>query len=63
MCNIKTSFTGITRKYTNNIGIDYSIGKLLFIDTPKLYEQGSTLEGKVRTKCFYSEFIPSIQLF
>uniref|UniRef100_A0A3P8V405 Alpha-2-macroglobulin-like n=2 Tax=Cynoglossus semilaevis TaxID=244447 RepID=A0A3P8V405_CYNSE len=55
--------TGITRKYTNNIGIDYSIGKLLFIDTPKLYEQGSTLEGKVKAVHYNDTPIADMDLY
>lgn len=40
--------TGITQSKEKHIALSYVIGKLTFVDTPKIYERGSTIEGKVR---------------
>lgn len=39
--------TGITRSEEKHIALSYVIGKLTFVDTPKIYEHGSIIEGKV----------------
>uniref|UniRef100_A0A4W6CPT5 Alpha-2-macroglobulin bait region domain-containing protein n=1 Tax=Lates calcarifer TaxID=8187 RepID=A0A4W6CPT5_LATCA len=38
--------------------ISYVIGRLSFIDTPKIYDQGSNVEGKVSAKCFHYNDTP-----
>uniref|UniRef100_A0A667Z5P3 Alpha-2-macroglobulin bait region domain-containing protein n=1 Tax=Myripristis murdjan TaxID=586833 RepID=A0A667Z5P3_9TELE len=49
------------------ISLSYIIGKLSFIDTPKLYEHGSIVEGKVSVKAVYFNETPipdySVYLF
>ncbi|XP_064840694.1 alpha-2-macroglobulin-like [Oncorhynchus masou masou] len=39
--------TGITQSKEKHIELSYVIGKLTFVDTPKIYERGSTIEGKI----------------
>uniref|UniRef100_A0A8P4KIA3 Alpha-2-macroglobulin n=1 Tax=Dicentrarchus labrax TaxID=13489 RepID=A0A8P4KIA3_DICLA len=45
-CNIEASFTGISHPQEKRITISYVVGKLSFIDTPKIYDRGSNVEGK-----------------
>uniref|UniRef100_A0A667Z613 Alpha-2-macroglobulin-like n=1 Tax=Myripristis murdjan TaxID=586833 RepID=A0A667Z613_9TELE len=49
------------------ISLSYIVGKLSFIDTPKLYEQGSVVEGKVSVKAVHFNEAPipdySVYLF
>ncbi|KAF7645158.1 hypothetical protein LDENG_00209080, partial [Lucifuga dentata] len=40
--------TGITGSQSKSIEISYVVGRLSFIDTPKVYEEGSVVEGKVK---------------
>ncbi|XP_062275146.1 alpha-2-macroglobulin-like [Scomber scombrus] len=40
--------TGISHQQRKRTIISYVVGKLSFIDTPKIYEEGSTVEGKVK---------------
>ncbi|XP_053177575.1 alpha-2-macroglobulin-like [Scomber japonicus] len=40
--------TGISHQQGKRTIISYVLGKLSFIDTPKIYEEGSTVEGKVK---------------
>uniref|UniRef100_A0A8P4GF07 Alpha-2-macroglobulin n=1 Tax=Dicentrarchus labrax TaxID=13489 RepID=A0A8P4GF07_DICLA len=47
-CNIEASFTGISHPQEKRITISYVVGKLSFIDTPKIYDRGSNVEGKVK---------------
>ncbi|KAL0973002.1 hypothetical protein UPYG_G00197570 [Umbra pygmaea] len=44
--------TGITRSAEKRITLSYVIGKLSFVDTPKIYEHGSTVEGKIKVVHF-----------
>ncbi|KAK6295809.1 hypothetical protein J4Q44_G00335220 [Coregonus suidteri] len=39
--------TGITQSKKKHIGLSYVIGKLTFVDTPKIYEHGAIIEGKI----------------
>uniref|UniRef100_A0A4W5JDS9 Alpha-2-macroglobulin-like n=1 Tax=Hucho hucho TaxID=62062 RepID=A0A4W5JDS9_9TELE len=39
--------TGITRSEEKHIALSYVIGKLTFVDTTKIYEHGSIIEGKI----------------
>uniref|UniRef100_A0A4W6FEE1 Alpha-2-macroglobulin-like n=1 Tax=Lates calcarifer TaxID=8187 RepID=A0A4W6FEE1_LATCA len=46
------------------IQISYVIGRLSFIDTPKIYNQGSNVEGKVSAKFHYNDTpIPDMVLY
>lgn len=49
--NMEAFLTGISHSQEKLIKISYSLGKLSFIDTPKIYNQGSILEGKVSGRC------------
>uniref|UniRef100_A0A8C7CYV3 Alpha-2-macroglobulin n=1 Tax=Oncorhynchus kisutch TaxID=8019 RepID=A0A8C7CYV3_ONCKI len=44
--------TGITRSEEKHIALSYVIGKLTFVDTPKIYEHGSIIEGKINVVHF-----------
>lgn len=39
--------SGTTFSKQKRVELSYIIGKLLFVDTPKIYKEGSILEGKV----------------
>ncbi|KAJ4935261.1 hypothetical protein JOQ06_016797 [Pogonophryne albipinna] len=40
--------TGISHQQEKHLDISYVVGKLSFTDTPKIYDQGSVVEGKVK---------------
>ncbi|XP_034557121.1 alpha-2-macroglobulin-like [Notolabrus celidotus] len=40
--------SGISHQSQKRLEITYVIGKFIFMDTPKFYEQGSVVEGKVK---------------
>uniref|UniRef100_A0A8C8D407 Uncharacterized protein n=1 Tax=Oncorhynchus tshawytscha TaxID=74940 RepID=A0A8C8D407_ONCTS len=44
--------TGITQSKEKHIALSDVIGKLTFVDTPKIYEHGSTIEGKINVVHF-----------
>uniref|UniRef100_A0A4W5JH62 Alpha-2-macroglobulin bait region domain-containing protein n=1 Tax=Hucho hucho TaxID=62062 RepID=A0A4W5JH62_9TELE len=44
--------TGITRSEEKHIALSYLIGKLTFVDTPKIFEHGSIIEGKINVVHF-----------
>uniref|UniRef100_A0A4W6CVY5 Alpha-2-macroglobulin bait region domain-containing protein n=1 Tax=Lates calcarifer TaxID=8187 RepID=A0A4W6CVY5_LATCA len=49
---------------TGKIQISYVIGRLSFIDTPKIYDQGSNVEGKVSAKFHYNDTpIPDMAVY
>ncbi|KAK0154723.1 Alpha-2-macroglobulin [Merluccius polli] len=50
--------TGLKYLGRKNIQLSYMIGKLSFIDTPKVYERGSVVEGKVKAVYFNDTPIP-----
>uniref|UniRef100_A0A672YEJ6 Alpha-2-macroglobulin-like n=1 Tax=Sphaeramia orbicularis TaxID=375764 RepID=A0A672YEJ6_9TELE len=50
--------TGVKR-----IGISYVVGRLAFVDTPTIYEQGSNLEGKVRAVYYNNTPIPDSPVY
>uniref|UniRef100_A0A8P4K7S7 Alpha-2-macroglobulin n=1 Tax=Dicentrarchus labrax TaxID=13489 RepID=A0A8P4K7S7_DICLA len=54
--NIEASFTGISHPQEKRITISYVVGKLSIIDTPKIYDRGSNVEGKV--SAFYYNNTP-----
>uniref|UniRef100_A0A3B3XRF7 Macroglobulin domain-containing protein n=1 Tax=Poecilia mexicana TaxID=48701 RepID=A0A3B3XRF7_9TELE len=50
---------GTGKSCLHTITISYVIGKLAFVDPPKIYDQGSNLEGKVRMiKSYQKVFVP-----
>uniref|UniRef100_A0A3B4WY74 Alpha-2-macroglobulin-like n=1 Tax=Seriola lalandi dorsalis TaxID=1841481 RepID=A0A3B4WY74_SERLL len=46
--------TGISFSQKKNIGFSYKVGTLSFIDTPKIYQEGSNVEGKVSANFHYN---------
>ncbi|KAJ3590956.1 hypothetical protein NHX12_008904 [Muraenolepis orangiensis] len=50
--------TGLKYLGFETIPLSYVIGKLSFIDTPKVYEKGSVVEGKVKAVYFNDTPIP-----
>uniref|UniRef100_A0A8C7XVP9 Alpha-2-macroglobulin-like n=1 Tax=Oryzias sinensis TaxID=183150 RepID=A0A8C7XVP9_9TELE len=51
-------YSEISLGQAKTIQLSYVIGKLSFIDTPKLYNQNSTLEGKVSSAAVYYNDTP-----
>ncbi|XP_078140102.1 alpha-2-macroglobulin-like [Centroberyx gerrardi] len=51
--------TGITHPQGKTISLSYVVGKLSFIDTPKVYEHGSIVEGKLKAVYFNNTPIPN----
>lgn len=50
-CNMEAFLAGISRSQDKIMKLSYVVGKLSFIDTPKIYDQGSIVEGKVSERC------------
>ncbi|XP_062275147.1 alpha-2-macroglobulin-like [Scomber scombrus] len=50
--------TGISFSQGKTIELSYTVGKLSFIDTPKIYNKGATVEGKVKAVYFNDTPIP-----
>uniref|UniRef100_A0A8P4GMY4 Alpha-2-macroglobulin n=1 Tax=Dicentrarchus labrax TaxID=13489 RepID=A0A8P4GMY4_DICLA len=44
----------VVEEGTGKITISYVVGKLSFIDTPKIYDRGSNVEGKVSASVYYN---------
>uniref|UniRef100_A0A8C9XE17 Alpha-2-macroglobulin-like n=1 Tax=Sander lucioperca TaxID=283035 RepID=A0A8C9XE17_SANLU len=63
-CNMKTSCTGISRSQEKTTVISYVVGKLSFTDTPKIYNKGSNVEGKVSAfgLHFFNVILYTVQL-
>ncbi|XP_053177290.1 alpha-2-macroglobulin-like isoform X3 [Scomber japonicus] len=59
---LKTSMeeegTGISHSQGKTIELSYTVGKLSFIDTPKIYNKGAIVEGKVKAVYFNDTPIP-----
>uniref|UniRef100_A0A3P8S171 Alpha-2-macroglobulin bait region domain-containing protein n=1 Tax=Amphiprion percula TaxID=161767 RepID=A0A3P8S171_AMPPE len=55
--------TGISHLQTARIRISYVIGRLFFIDTPKIYEPGSVVEGKVKAVHYNNAPIPDMPVY
>ncbi|XP_041795894.1 alpha-2-macroglobulin-like [Chelmon rostratus] len=55
--------TGISHPEVKRIRISYVVGKLSFIDTPKIYDQGSDVEGKVKAVYYNNTPIPDMPLY
>ncbi|XP_038548732.1 alpha-2-macroglobulin-like isoform X4 [Micropterus salmoides] len=54
---------GISHQQEKRIGISYVVGKLSFIDTPKIYDQGSNVEGKVKAVHYNNTPIPDMPVY
>ncbi|KAK9535942.1 hypothetical protein VZT92_005776 [Zoarces viviparus] len=55
--------TGISRQQDQRITISYIVGKLSFTDTPKIYDEGSNVEGKVQAVHYNNTPIPNMPLY
>ncbi|KAK9520429.1 hypothetical protein VZT92_020315 [Zoarces viviparus] len=55
--------TGISRQQDQRISISYVVGKLSFTDTPKIYDEGSNVEGKVQAVHYNNTPIPNMPLY
>ncbi|XP_044057401.1 alpha-2-macroglobulin-like [Siniperca chuatsi] len=55
--------TGISHPQQKRITISYVVGKLSFIDTPKIYDQGSNVEGKVKAVYYNNTPIPDMPVY
>ncbi|KAM8769558.1 alpha-2-macroglobulin-like [Acanthopagrus schlegelii] len=55
--------TDISHPAQEKIRISYVVGKLSFIDTPKIYEQGSNVVGKVKAVYFNNTPIPDMPVY
>uniref|UniRef100_A0A671UBV1 Alpha-2-macroglobulin bait region domain-containing protein n=1 Tax=Sparus aurata TaxID=8175 RepID=A0A671UBV1_SPAAU len=54
---------GTGKLYHEKIRISYVVGKLSFIDTPKIYEQGSNVVGKVKAVYYNNTPIPDVPVY
>ncbi|KAK2912862.1 alpha-2-macroglobulin-like [Channa argus] len=59
----KEEGTGISQSKEKRITISYVVGKLSFIDTPKVYDKGSNVEGKVKAVDYNDKPIPEMPLY
>ncbi|XP_051813504.1 alpha-2-macroglobulin-like [Acanthochromis polyacanthus] len=55
--------TGISHLQKGRIRISYVIGRLSFFDTPKIFEPGSVVEGKVKAVYFNYTPIPDMPVY
>uniref|UniRef100_A0A671UCF0 Alpha-2-macroglobulin bait region domain-containing protein n=1 Tax=Sparus aurata TaxID=8175 RepID=A0A671UCF0_SPAAU len=55
--------TDISHPAQEKIRISYVVGKLSFIDTPKIYEQGSNVVGKVSEFYYNNTPIPDVPVY
>lgn len=55
--------TGISHPQEKRITISYILGTLSFIDTPKIYAQGSNVEGKVKAVHYNNTPIPDMPVY
>uniref|UniRef100_A0A8C9XLT2 Alpha-2-macroglobulin-like n=1 Tax=Sander lucioperca TaxID=283035 RepID=A0A8C9XLT2_SANLU len=62
--NMEEEGTGISRSQEKTTVISYVVGKLSFTDTPKIYNNGSNVEGKVSAFVYYNNTpIPDMPVF
>ncbi|XP_051814091.1 alpha-2-macroglobulin-like [Acanthochromis polyacanthus] len=55
--------TGISRLQKATTNISYVIGRLSFFDTPKIFEPGADVEGKVKAVYFNNTPIPDMPVY
>ncbi|XP_040901700.1 alpha-2-macroglobulin-like [Toxotes jaculatrix] len=55
--------TGVLHQQERRMTISYAIGKLSFTDTPKVYHQGSNVEGKVKAVRYDDTPIPNMPVY
>ncbi|TDH15374.1 hypothetical protein EPR50_G00030850 [Perca flavescens] len=61
--SFKVEKYGISRSQEKTTVISYVVGKLSFTDTPKIYNQGSNVEGKVKAVYYNNTPIPAMPVF
>ncbi|XP_034722592.1 alpha-2-macroglobulin-like [Etheostoma cragini] len=61
--NMEEEGTGISRSQEKTTVISYVVGKLSFTDTPKIYNKGSDVEGKVKAVYYNNTPIPDMPVF
>ncbi|XP_070399856.1 alpha-2-macroglobulin [Nothobranchius furzeri] len=61
--SVEEEDTGVSHQQKKSIRISYVLGKLSFVDTPKIYELGSNLEGKVKAVHHNDTPIPHMPLY
>uniref|UniRef100_A0A8C9XGA6 Alpha-2-macroglobulin-like n=1 Tax=Sander lucioperca TaxID=283035 RepID=A0A8C9XGA6_SANLU len=61
--NMEEEGTGISRSQEKTTVISYVVGKLSFTDTPKIYNNGSNVEGKVKAVYYNNTPIPDMPVF
>uniref|UniRef100_A0AAY5KIV0 Alpha-2-macroglobulin-like n=1 Tax=Esox lucius TaxID=8010 RepID=A0AAY5KIV0_ESOLU len=65
MCHLTmcSPFTGIIRSERKRLTFSYVIGMLSFVDTPKIYEHGSIVEGKIKAVHFNDTPISDMSVY
>ncbi|KAF1393660.1 hypothetical protein PFLUV_G00018340 [Perca fluviatilis] len=61
--NMEEEGTGISRSQEKATVISYVVGKLSLTDTPKIYNKGSNVEGKVKAVYYGNAPIPDMPVF
>ncbi|KAM4566979.1 alpha-2-macroglobulin-like [Odontesthes bonariensis] len=61
--SVEEDGTGVSHSQAKRIDISYIQGKLSFVDTDKLYEKGSTVQGKVKAVYYDDTPIPGMPLY
>ncbi|XP_026195446.1 alpha-2-macroglobulin-like [Anabas testudineus] len=61
--NMKEQGTGVSHLQQKMIRISYVVGKLSFIDTPRIYRPGSIVEGKVQALYYNNTPISNMPLY
>ncbi|KAM6988646.1 alpha-2-macroglobulin-like [Tautogolabrus adspersus] len=60
--SVEEEGTGIAHHNQKRLDISYVIGKVFFIDTPKIYDKGSDVEGKVKAVTYDNTPIPGMKV-
>nr|XP_061781462.1 alpha-2-macroglobulin-like [Nerophis lumbriciformis] len=60
---VKETGTDIEQKQYKKMPISYVIGKLSFVDTPKIYDKGSIVKGKVQAVHYNNTAIVGMDLY
>ncbi|XP_065816781.1 alpha-2-macroglobulin isoform X2 [Labrus bergylta] len=60
---VKEEGTGIEQSQGTMRELSYVVGKLFFIDTPRFYDKGSIVEGKVKMVTFKNEPVPDMPVY
>nr|XP_033487967.1 alpha-2-macroglobulin-like [Epinephelus lanceolatus] len=55
--------TGTTRSQGKEMTITYVVGRLSFIDTPKIFDEGANVEGKVKAVHYNNTPVPDMAVY